>query len=164
MGCACMWRWPGPGFSRKLQNLYGSRSPCHFSFLFSSLFPSDLSTTCDRGRYIFFPFFLLVMVLGERWSVAAVGSRCFLVALLKEGVIPEQLKLKDAPVFFSPPGNRRRICFLAHSPRYRTRSQNPRGEGERREGEKKKKEERVRRCYACSMQDSRFWWWELMIS
>ena len=57
-----MWRWPGPGFSRKLQNLYGSRSPCYFfAFLFSFPLPSGLSTMRDGGRYIFifflFPFF-----------------------------------------------------------------------------------------------------------
>ena len=53
------------------------------------------------------------MVLGERWSVAVVGSGWvfFLVALLKEGVILEQLKLKDVQVFFSPLGTVGEFAF-----------------------------------------------------
>ena len=84
------------------------------------------------------------MVLGERWSVAAVGSRwMFLVALLKEGVILEQLKLKDAPVFFFPSREpSENLLFGSFSAIPCTGSQNPRGEGERREGEKKRKKRR----------------------
>jgi len=57
-----MWRWPGPGFSRKLQNLCGSRRPRYlfFRFFFSLPFPSDLSTARDGGRYSIFIFFLFL--------------------------------------------------------------------------------------------------------
>ena len=86
-----------------------------FFFLFLSPQASPPCVTVDDIFlfFSFFPFSLSIMVLGERWSVAVVGSGWvfFLVALLKEGVILEQLKLKDVQVFFSPLGTVGEFAF-----------------------------------------------------